>query len=158
VTWKGALLYCIVSYYFLYPTQVYATDRQIPESGTTGSAIQTGVKTRYNVIGYDDSVEWQNCSTEKPEALVPSLRDMAEEAGTTTAHAHIQNDRADSWQRGCLQSTRMPCRAILVTSCCPGNYFVYFEIEIIGQDKPKWTLVASQAMLFNSINLSYRQN
>ncbi|XP_064650752.1 alkaline phosphatase-like [Lineus longissimus] len=64
--------------------KTYATDRQISESGSTGSSIQTGVKTRYNVIGFDDTVEWQNCSTETPEAEVSSLRDWAEEAGKST--------------------------------------------------------------------------
>ncbi|XP_064650751.1 alkaline phosphatase-like [Lineus longissimus] len=64
--------------------KTYATDRQIAESGTTGSAIQTGVKTRYNLLAYDDTVEWANCSSENPEAQLPSLRDWAEEAGKST--------------------------------------------------------------------------
>jgi hypothetical protein len=35
----------------------------------------------------------------------------------------IRDVQGGSWQRGCFQPTRRTCRAILVTSFWPGNYF-----------------------------------
>lgn len=42
--------------------QVYGSDKQVPESAQTATALLCGEKTNFNVVGLKDSVGTSNCS------------------------------------------------------------------------------------------------
>ncbi|XP_059487982.1 alkaline phosphatase 4-like [Neocloeon triangulifer] len=115
--------------YDLFPdvglVKTYNTDRQVPDSAGTATALFCGVKTKYSTIGVDDTVTTSECDPEIYEgAKVDSILKWAQDAGkltglvTTTrithatpsaAYAHVM-DR--DWEcdgeipeqyRGCLK-------------------------------------------------------
>lgn len=63
--------------------KTYNVDAQTPDSAGTMTAIITGVKTDYGVIGVDENIVAQDCSTEAGTELVSAL-DLAELAGKAT--------------------------------------------------------------------------
>lgn len=60
--------------------QTYATDLMTVDSAASGTAYHTGVKTKYEAVGVDDTVIRKNCSSVE-SAKVKSILDWALEAG-----------------------------------------------------------------------------
>ncbi|XP_072046184.1 alkaline phosphatase-like [Amphiura filiformis] len=63
--------------------KTYATDRQIPDSAATATALFCGVKTKSSTIGVDDRIEVENCATQEG-ASVDSVMVDAQEMGKST--------------------------------------------------------------------------
>ncbi|XP_055594225.1 alkaline phosphatase 4-like [Uranotaenia lowii] len=61
-------------------SKTYNTDRQVPDSAGTATAMFTGVKTNYGSIGVDSS----SVETNTPEASVSNLMEWAQSAGKRT--------------------------------------------------------------------------
>ncbi|XP_072028874.1 alkaline phosphatase-like [Amphiura filiformis] len=96
-------------------SKTYNTNRQVSDSAGTGCALFTGVKTKYEVIGVDDTIEFAKCSTAE-EAAVDSVLVSAEEAGKSTGivttsrvtHATPANLYAHSASRHWEHDGKMP--------------------------------------------------
>lgn len=60
--------------------QTYNTDFQVADSAGTATAFLSGVKTKFQVIGYDDTIETSVCaSAENAESLRSIIDDAVEE-------------------------------------------------------------------------------
>jgi alkaline phosphatase len=64
-------------------SRTYETDYQTPDSAGTMTAIMSGVKTRYRVIGVDQDVERGDCASSRGHELVSAL-ELAASAGLAT--------------------------------------------------------------------------
>ena len=64
-------------------SKTYNTDSQTPDSAGTATAMLSGVKTKIGVLGVNDNVIREDCSTVS-ESSVPTLLEQAEEAGLKT--------------------------------------------------------------------------
>jgi alkaline phosphatase len=66
---------------------VYGSDRQVPESAQTATAILGGVKTNFNIVGLRDSVARADCHSQSSQgkaAEVDSIIRHAIKEGTNT--------------------------------------------------------------------------
>ncbi|XP_033192500.1 alkaline phosphatase 4-like [Bombus vosnesenskii] len=65
--------------------KTYNTDKQVPDSAGTATAIFSGVKCRYKVIGLDTKASFNRCNnkTDK-ESKVTTVADWAQESGMDT--------------------------------------------------------------------------
>jgi alkaline phosphatase len=66
---------------------VYGSDRQVPESAQTATAILGGVKTNFNVVGLRDTVGASDCNAQSSQgkaAEVHSIIRHAIDRGTDT--------------------------------------------------------------------------
>jgi alkaline phosphatase len=61
--------------------QTYNTDHQVPDSAATATAMFTGVKTRFGLVGVDDRVTRGDCDSYRPEMDLKSIFFIAKEAG-----------------------------------------------------------------------------
>ena len=77
--------------------QTYNTDRQVADSAGSGNALFTGVKTKYEVIGVDDSIEFAKCAS-ATTAAVDSILVSAEEVGMYSKWVCTQNRSNCSYQ------------------------------------------------------------
>ncbi len=64
-------------------SKTYNTDSQTPDSAGTATAMLSGVKTKIGVVGLNDKVISQDCSSTKA-SMVPTLLELAEEQGFKT--------------------------------------------------------------------------
>jgi len=64
-------------------SKTYNTDSQTPDSAGTATAMLSGVKTKIGVVGVNDNIVREDCST-VAESTVPTLLEQAEEAGFKT--------------------------------------------------------------------------
>ena len=64
--------------------QTYCTNKQIPDSACTATAIASGVKTKSRVLGLDDSVLLANCSTVTNTSKLSNILRWAQEAEKST--------------------------------------------------------------------------
>ncbi|XP_072028161.1 alkaline phosphatase, tissue-nonspecific isozyme-like [Amphiura filiformis] len=98
-------------------SKTYNTDRQVADSAGTGCALFTGVKTKYEVIGVDDTIEFAKCSTAEA-AAVDSVLVSAEQVGKSTGivttaritHATPANLYAHSASRHWEYDGKMPAQ------------------------------------------------
>ncbi len=67
---------------FVFLMQTYNIDSQVPDSAGTATALFCGVKTKYSVVGLDDTVEFGNCASAKNAAAVDSVMVSAKQQGT----------------------------------------------------------------------------
>ncbi|XP_061189805.1 alkaline phosphatase, tissue-nonspecific isozyme-like isoform X2 [Saccostrea echinata] len=68
-------------------SKVYGTDKQVPESAQTATALFCGVKTNFNILGLRDSVGTSDCNAQKTQgktAEVSSIVRHAIEQGKST--------------------------------------------------------------------------
>ncbi|XP_064642072.1 alkaline phosphatase-like isoform X1 [Lineus longissimus] len=65
--------------------KTYNTDRQVPDSAATATAIFTGVKTRFGLVGVDDRVIRGDCDSYRPEMDLKTIFFIAKEAGKSVA-------------------------------------------------------------------------
>ena len=66
-------------------SKTYNTDRQVPDSAGTATAIFSGVKTRMGVLGIDSRPEYRKCNPNKVEqSKVDSLLHHAHKSGKST--------------------------------------------------------------------------
>ena len=75
--------------------KTYNTDRQVPDSATTATALFTGVKTRFGMVGLDEQSQRSVCDNQAVErASVESIADWGARSGkdvglvTTTRVTH----------------------------------------------------------------------
>ena len=72
----------VVSFYFF---QTYNVDRQVPDSAGTATALFSGVKANYYMVGLDATASFNVCQPEiQNKAKVRTLIDWAIEAGKST--------------------------------------------------------------------------
>ena len=64
--------------------QTYCVDHQTPDSASTASAMFSGVKTNYYTMGFDNSIELGNWTSEQNAAKVDTILHWAQEAGKDT--------------------------------------------------------------------------
>nr|XP_033187513.1 alkaline phosphatase-like [Bombus vancouverensis nearcticus] len=65
--------------------KTYNTDKQVPDSASTATALFGGVKTNYNVVGVDANVAMNNCSASlNADYHVDSIISWAQAAGKDT--------------------------------------------------------------------------
>jgi len=58
---------------------------QVPDSAGTATAIFSGVKCRYKVIGFDARAEWKKCDKKINEvSKVTTIADWAQQSGKDT--------------------------------------------------------------------------
>lgn len=65
---------------YLYIQQTYNTDKQVPDSAGTATALFCGVKTKYKVLGLDSTVN----QTSMTQGQVHSIMKWAQAAGKRT--------------------------------------------------------------------------
>lgn len=71
--------------FFIFRFQTYNTNKQVPDSASTATALFSGVKTNYNVVGLDKNVPLANCNASlNPEHQVESVISSAQAAGKYT--------------------------------------------------------------------------
>ncbi|XP_031839610.1 alkaline phosphatase 4-like isoform X2 [Nomia melanderi] len=65
--------------------KTYNTDKQVPDSAGTATAIFSGVKSRYSMIGLDSKAKYDHCDETVNEASkVTTVADWAQKAGMDT--------------------------------------------------------------------------
>lgn len=65
--------------------QTYNVDKQVPDSAGTATALFSGVKCRYRVIGFDSKVDYNDCDEKLNEAgKVSSVASWAQATGMDT--------------------------------------------------------------------------
>ncbi|KAL1123148.1 hypothetical protein AAG570_002235, partial [Ranatra chinensis] len=65
--------------------KTYSANKQVPDSASTATAMFCGVKTNYEVIGLDESVQLRDCpSSLSDRARLTSIVDWAQQAGKGT--------------------------------------------------------------------------
>lgn len=68
----------IYSHFLLYSSsllQIYGSDRQIPDSSQTATALMCGAKTNFYIVGYNDNVKQGDCAAETPANKLTSILD-----------------------------------------------------------------------------------
>ena len=65
--------------------QVYSTNKQVPDSGSTATAMLTGVKTKSKLLGLDNSATVGICRN-ITTARVSTMLEWAQKAGRSTDH------------------------------------------------------------------------
>ena len=84
----------MITFMSLFPLslQTYNTDRQVPDSAGTATAIFSGVKTRIGLLGVDHTVAKNACDAEAMErAKVKSMLHWAVEQGKETGEGYVIN-------------------------------------------------------------------
>lgn len=76
---EGSLFWESFPYVALAKT--YNTDYQVPDSAGTATAFLSGVKTKFQVIGYDDTIETSVCASAASAESLRSIVDDAVEEG-----------------------------------------------------------------------------
>lgn len=70
--------------------QTYNVDKQVPDSAGTATAIFSGVKSRYKVIGLDVKASFNSCDSTVNEARkLTTLADWAQATGLDTGEKKI---------------------------------------------------------------------
>lgn len=64
--------------------QTYCVDAQTPDSAATANAMFRGVKTNHYTMGFDNSVQLGNVSSEEYATKVTSILEWAQDAGKDT--------------------------------------------------------------------------
>lgn len=65
--------------------QTYNIDRQVPDSAGTATAIFSGVKSRYKILGLDAKAQVNTCDKNINEAAkLSTIADWAQESGMDT--------------------------------------------------------------------------
>lgn len=68
-----------------YALQTYNVDKQVPDSAGTATAIFSGVKTRYRIIGLDGRVEESKCDKKINEiSKLSTIANWAQQSGMDT--------------------------------------------------------------------------
>ena len=99
--------------------KTYNVDAQTPDSAGTMTAIMSGVKTNFGVIGVDQNVQRGNCASQSGSELVSALM-LAEVAGMSTGvistaritHATPAATYAASVERNWEDISNMPVAAV----------------------------------------------
>ena len=73
----------VLTYLFF---QTYCVDNQTPDSACTASAIFSGVKTNYDTLGYDSTVEKDNPASVTSSNEVTTVLKWAQESGRNTGN------------------------------------------------------------------------
>ncbi|XP_074647647.1 alkaline phosphatase-like [Tubulanus polymorphus] len=97
-------------------SKTYNTDHQVADSAGTATAMLCGFKTKYGVLGVDDTVERGKCSTLDPNNKFHSILKWAKDAGksvgmvTTTKVTHATPGAlyAQSVDRNWEDNTKIP--------------------------------------------------
>lgn len=103
--------------------KTYTHDAQVADSAPTATAIMTGVKTRNDVVGVDQTVTPGDCAAQQGHELT-TIFEQAEDAGLATGvvstagitHATPASTYASVADRGWETDSRMPPEA-LAASC-----------------------------------------
>ena len=69
--------------------QTYCVDNQTPDSACTASAIFSGVKTNYDTLGYDSTVEKDNPASVTSSNEVTTVLKWAQESGRNTGNSLV---------------------------------------------------------------------
>ncbi len=67
-----------------FPLQTYCVDAQTPDSAATANAMFTGVKTNYYTMGFDNTIDMGNVTSEDDATKVDSILKWAQDAGKDT--------------------------------------------------------------------------
>ena len=78
---------CTYAYIFIF--QTYCVDNQTPDSACTASAIFSGVKTNYDTLGYDSTVEKDNPASVTSSNEVTTVLKWAQESGRNTGNSLV---------------------------------------------------------------------
>ena len=65
-------------------SKTYGTDRQVPDSSQTATALMAGVKTNFYVVGYNDNVTEGDCEAETEANKVKSILHYFTDEGRST--------------------------------------------------------------------------
>ena len=76
----------VLTYLFF---QTYCVDNQTPDSACTASAIFSGVKTNYDTLGYDSTVEKDNPASVTSSNEVTTVLKWAQESGRNTGNSLV---------------------------------------------------------------------
>lgn len=76
--------------YLLLIMQTYNTNKQVPDSASTATALFGGVKTNYEVVGVDANVQLGNCEASLNENYhVDSFITWGQAAGKATGRVSL---------------------------------------------------------------------
>ncbi|CAK9299608.1 unnamed protein product [Gordionus sp. m RMFG-2023] len=79
--------------------KTYNTDHQVPDSSGTATAMFSGVKTKMSVVGLNDSVIYQDCSSIS-KSIIPSIADWYTEMDKSVGI--VTNSRVTHATPSCL--------------------------------------------------------
>ncbi|VDI14401.1 alkaline phosphatase [Mytilus galloprovincialis] len=65
-------------------SKTYGNDRQVPDSAQTATALMSGYKTNFYIVGFNDKVTEGNCSAETEENKLKSILHHFNDAGRST--------------------------------------------------------------------------
>lgn len=76
--------------FFFFFLQTYAENKQVPDSASTATAMFTGVKVNYRMLGVDSSVKERDCEASlMAEKRLTSIATLAQQAGKATGELFL---------------------------------------------------------------------
>lgn len=80
-----------IIFYNQFQFQTYNVDRQVPDSAGTATAIFTGVKAQYKMLGLDGKVKYNTCDKNILEnSHLTSIASWAQDSGMDTGKSSCQ--------------------------------------------------------------------